>query len=549
MKKYFKNTWFNYLIVFVLSFMLFIMEPINLYSSNLNDFWFDLSILLKPSLLLFIISFIGLIVLSNIIYLLNKKIYKIYNIILFIGFLCTYIQGNFLSGNLPVLNGESINWNMYTDMIISIILWLIVIITTIVIFKKINIDKYLKFSGYISLAIFAMLSVSLITTFLTTDVLKYYKKDIILTSTYKDINKYSENENFIILLLDAVDSKHFIKAIKDNKEFSNTLNDFTYYPDTMSVHPFTRESIPLILSGVVYEDQEEYNKYVIDSMKKSELLNNLYNKDYEVNIYEREWYFNDDKALKINNISYEGSDLNYKGFSKQLIKYDLFRYLPYFLKKYSNIETMDFSTDHITNNSSIDNPFDEDNFLFVNELNNDIIKDSKKNFKFIHIDGAHSPFKFSKDLSSKSDATYTDEVEGSLNIADMYLNKLKENNVYNNSNIIIMADHGYNYSVGGSAVLEGRQNPILFVKTKNENHEKMAISDKAVSFTDLQSLYNDILNGKMSNELLKNIDNNRTRRFLIYEWTKEYHMIEYETKDKAWETNKMYKTGKEFNLK
>ena len=550
MKNYIKNTWVSYVISIVLSFMLFIFEPINLYSSNLNDFWFDLELLLKPSLIMFLCAFLGLVLIINIIYFINKKVFKYYNVILFIAFLCSYIQGNYLVGNLPVLSGEVIDWNKYTiDSIISIILWVIVIVATIIICKKIKIDKYIKYSGYVSLAILAMLIVSLVSTFLTTDVLKYVKKDIIMTSTFKNINKYSNEDNFIILLLDATDSKHFANAIKNNKEFKDTLKDFTYYPDTMSMHPFTRESIPLVLTGKVYENQEDYNQFVINSMKQSELLSTLYSKDYEVNIYERELFFNDKEALKIANIVDDQSRIIYSRFIKQEIKYDLFKYLPFFVKKYSMIDTLNFKKDYLSDKEdNFDDFFVEDNRVFAHYLNNySIEKDNRKNFKFIHLDGAHTPFSFVKDLSLSDSATYDDEVEGSLNIVDMYLKKLKNSNVYNNSKIIIMADHGYNIGSDGVGILEGRQNPILFVKGFNEVHDNMQISDKKVSFINLQKAYNEIINNKNSNEIFN--EDNTTRRYLLYSYEDTSHMVEYETKDKAWETDKMYKTGKEFNLK
>ena len=113
MKKYLKNTWFMYLISFVLCFMLFIFEPISMFAGNVDDFWFDLNTLLAPSFLMFIIAFIALIVIFNIIYFINKKVFKVSSIILFIGFICTYIQGNYLVGALPVLDGTPINWSNY----------------------------------------------------------------------------------------------------------------------------------------------------------------------------------------------------------------------------------------------------------------------------------------------------------------------------------------------------------------------------------------------------------------------------------------------------
>ena len=104
-----------------------------------------------------------------------------------------------------------------------------------------------------------------------------------------------------------------------------------------------------------------------------------------------------------------------------------------------------------------------------------------------------------------------------------------------------MSDHGFN----GDHV-NGRQNPILFIKGINEKHE-MYISDIPVSHEDSIKAYLELLDNKKSDELFKNIDNDRTRKYLWYKYTKEDNMIEYETKGKAWDTQSLHKTGKEYN--
>ena len=63
----------------------------------------------------------------------------------------------------------------------------------------------------------------------------------------------------------------------------------------------------------------------------------------------------------------------------------------------------------------------------------------------------------------------------------------------------------------------------------------------------LIDMYKDLLDDKKSTELLKNIDKNRERRYLFYEFTKEDHMVEMVQKGKAWDETTLVPTGKEFN--
>lgn len=528
------------ILAFTTSFMLFIYEPIIMYSNNINDFWFDLSILYKNSVHLFLLLFFVIFFSYFLFYFIDKKVFKnkkIYNILLIIGyiiFISIYIEGNYMAGFLPPLDGTSIVWkNFIKESIISIAILIIVSTLIFILYKKYN-SKMIGYLKYIGLAIFIMISSSLLTTLLTTNALK--PKEYAVTSTIKNINTYSENENFIIFLLDAVDSRTFYKVLNTNDEYKDIFNDFTYYPDTMSTYPFTRDSIPFILSGVWNNNEDEFKDYYVKSMNKSPLLKNLYDEKYDVNIYDTEILYNSKNAEKIKNLSFS-SDYDEMKFKRQELKYVLFKYLPFYLKKYSKIDTLNFNGTKL----SIDGVFDLSDTTFNSEYMNDFKTSKNNQFKFIHLEGAHVPFNLDKDLNRISGGTYDQKVESNIVLTGKFLSYLKKNNVYDNSNVIVMADHGYN-------MLEaiGRQNPILFIKGKNEKHD-LKISDKAISYDDLQSAYSDLLDHEKSINLFSDISSKRSRRYLFYYYGKEDNMIEYIQKEKAWDTNSMEKTGKEFN--
>ena len=72
MKKYLPQV----VLSFAVSFMMFIYEPIVMYANNINDFWFDLKILLKPSIVMFIAAFLMIFILYSLLYLIIKKVTK-----------------------------------------------------------------------------------------------------------------------------------------------------------------------------------------------------------------------------------------------------------------------------------------------------------------------------------------------------------------------------------------------------------------------------------------------------------------------------------------
>ena len=543
MKKFIKDMLPAFIIGLIFGFMMFVYEPINMFLNNPNDLWFDINTLLPVVGVLFIICLFVVFAIYLLIYFVTKKVIKKdkifkYNLIVgFILLITTYIEGNYLAGMLPSLDGTAIIWSDYTKAsIISLVVLIIITIITGILIKKIKLDKTITSLKYVSLAIGVMLLVSLLTTTMTSSNLN---KDINVTATTKNLENYSDDENFIIFLLDAVDSKMFDKVVKENKH-TQLFKDFTYYPDTMAAYPFTRDSIPFILSGIWNNNEEEFAKYYVKALDNSKLLESLYNNNYDGNIYDTEILYNSKNAPKIKNLTLNNK-YDFRLFANQEIKYSLFKYLPFYLKKYSHIESMDFNKTKIVENDV----FDLDDIVYYeNYLEKQLVKKDNKQFKFIHIEGGHVPFNLSEDVKYIKDGagTYDQKLEGCIKIVEKYLNKLKENNVYNNSNIIIMADHGYSF-IGA----EGRQNPILYIKGKNEEHKKMTISDKAISYTDLNNAYTDLLNGKKSNELFTDIADKRERRYLFYIYNEEDHMVEYTQTGKAWDLNTLVKTGKEFN--
>ena len=532
-----------YIVSFVLAFMLYFYEPITMYLNNVNDFWFNLNIILFPIIKITLLIFLVLSIIFTIVYFINKKsknkmlIFDICLISFFIGFICAYIQGNFLVNNLPPLDGTSIEWFSKTYLsqnIVSVILWLLVIIISIIVTIKFKREKMIKYISYISIAIFIMLMVSFVSVVITNKDVAKNSDTIIVTGN--NINDASSDKNFFIFVIDATDSVAFEEEMKKNEEYNGMFNDFTYYKDTVSVYPFTRDSIPLLLSGEVNENKTDFGTYSTNALNNSKLFKKLNELEYNTNIYETELIWNDKKAYNLKNvISSNDSKLDEFTYFKEQTKYVLFKYLPFPLKKLSHINTMNF----LTTNKDL---YFSDNIINYNKfVENKVNMIDNKCFQFIHIDGAHVPFDLDENVNRIENGTYNQKVKAMLKITKAYLNRLRENNIYDNSVIIIMADHGF---ADGNII--GRQNPILYIKGIDEHHD-MIYSDIPVYQVDLIDAYLELLDGKKSTELFSNIDGNRERRFLYYEYTKEDHMVEYVQKGKAWNEDTLVPTGVEFN--
>lgn len=80
------------------------------------------------------------------------------------------------------------------------------------------------------------------------------------------------------------------------------------------------------------------------------------------------------------------------------------------------------------------------------------MEDSSKKFKFIHLNGAHVPYIYDKDMNiiNELDGTYEQSAQATMVGAMDYVEHLRNSEAYDNTVLIVMSDHGYNGSLGQS---------------------------------------------------------------------------------------------------
>ena len=187
-----------------------------------------------------------------------------------------------------------------------------------------------------------------------------------------------------------------------------------------------------------------------------------------------------------------------------------------------------------------------DNEIFYNKVkDNNITKTDDKTFKFIHLWGAHVPFVYDKDMNVIENGTYAQNVEACMTMTKEYLDRLKENNVYDNSVIIVMADHGFYHDDEPS----NRQHPILFIKGKNERHE-YKVSEAPISFDDLQDAYSRLIDGATGEDVFDYKEGDeRKRRYLYFEYIHDDILEEFYQEGYAGDMETLKATGRKYIYK
>jgi hypothetical protein len=522
-------------------FMICIYAPLDLYFNNKNEFWFNAQILLPQLIRMMCMIAPAVLAVYMICRLIHRKLYSALLFVTTLMLVCSYIQGNFRIANLPSMDGTPADWSIYgKEDLITVLIWIIVAGLMLLVYRYVKEKGFRAVAEMISCLLTLILSVSLVMSYLGSR--KTVEKNVFVSTKDHEF-EVSDTENFFILILDAVDADRYAEVYESHPEYREKFDDFTFFQNTNSLYPFTSRAIPHILTGDIYTNQEDFTEFVTRTMDECRFFRTLEERQYRMGIYEPELSYNGTQLKRFENMRTDNVELNPEAkntFIKEQFKLTLFKYLPYCFKKYVPCNTNSFIS------MIWPQPFLMDNRDFYDDLANvPAEKTSDKVFRFYHIDGAHTPFRYDKDVNyvGENESTYFQSVEASMTIAGRFVDKLKEAGVYDNSVILIMADHGYSDDVGG---VMDRFNPLLMVKGFHEDHP-YAVSQAPLSYVDLAEAYQRLLDHRVSEECFDAREGDeRSRRLLWFEWQSEDYMVEYYQDGYAADYQNIKPAGKEY---
>lgn len=512
-----KTEWVDLLLVlFLFEITIFIFAPFEIYLSNKGYFFFDGTEMIPYTLLLLILLFVAFCVFVLVIEAINRRIIPIIYTIMWSVTIALYIQGNFVLVDYGLMDGTQIDWSRYKkEGIMSVVIFAAILTIGFFLFIKLKSKTMSKIIRVSSTCIILVQIVTLVTLMITRGGLR---RSLEYVSTTNDEFNLSTEENFIILMLDTFDSNAMDKILEDENadDYRYILRDFTYYPDTLADYSYTDLAFPAILSGERYLNDETYGSYLRRAYDVSPLLNKLEEDRWYCGIYTTSLFADDDSSLRIDNCMKirrtVSSHRRLAGFMYRLVG---FRYLIQPLKPYCWFYPDDMKAELSDTGVSGVDTFNFNNFMFYDGIDDMRVGMAEKSFHWYHLDGTHPPFDLTPDFKDSNannweESGIYDEARAMMVLIDKFCNKLRELDVYDNSTIIIMADHGY---------LQKRQSPLFMIKGKGEEHSFTVSRDIQLAYTDLQSIYDNILEGKTSAEEIVDIPKgNRERIYRYYKW-------------------------------
>lgn len=337
--------------------------------------------------------------------------------------------------------------------------------------------------NFLSIGILVVQIITLCTLFVVTD----HSPSTECQLTNRGRFQLSQNENTIIFVLDAYDSQYFSDFIAAHPEYQETLwSDFVFYPNTVGGGIRTTLAMPQILTGQYYTSETSYPEYLETAYQTTSVYRAFHKAGYNIGIYTEGNFMSPSMSNLIMNL-YAGRKpvSSYPTLAYYLYRLTACRYLPHELKKAVWMYSGDFDAATDTSGGE-QSPYLIDDALFYKNLVEDGLTLQEENaFRLYHLFGTHQAYTLNAQAQRNLDGTSLEEQQiGVMRILETYFDQMKQLGIYDNSNIMILADHGE---------LDRAQNPLLMVK-KGQEIKGFQTSDLPVSYINLHPTWLATLN-------------------------------------------------------
>ncbi len=416
--------------------------------------------------------------------------------------ICFYIQGTFMNSSLPIADGTTVDWSNYkTITCLSLLVWVIVFFAFIYLAKaKPSVLK--TTTAIVTVVLVLIQSVGLVSIF--TNPNSSRNGFDALTGkpfvTQENLMEVTDGNDITVFILDMFDNDYLDAVLERYPDALEPFTGFTWFKDSSGLMIPTRYSVASMLTGnMLNENDEAFSNELLRSWYKDRnLLDALADAGYAVDVYSTE-INNGIMPLveKTNNVRHVDFVAPMTTVVPELWKCALYRDMPWILKWPFWFYTDDLNTAIAMQAFDGDTeavPYVMDDAEYFDRLCNEGLEltnldTDKGTFRFIHMMGSHYPITMNE-KAERVDGSETDMVNqsaGSLLIVEKYIEELKRLGVYDQTTIIITADHGKWYLADE---IDKPSSPILLVKPYENAEEAQAplsVSYAPVGHWDLPS--------------------------------------------------------------
>lgn len=469
---------------FALCFTFIFFGPVELTAFNQASLAFDVYDITGIMAVAMLMAFVAM---TLVLALFRGTVFNYLVTAVFALLVCGYLQGNVLNGQMGALTGESIAWaSQKQEMLLNFGLWLLVSLTLyfVLYLSKKNWRRLVLFG---SALLVVMQAAALVTIYAGADrEHKPYLSD-------KGLNEFGSEKNTIVFLVDMLDYQYIEGILEENPTFFDRLDGFTLYTNATSEFPRTLPAANFMMTGYSQDAwQVSREEYLNNSWSESgeRVLSRLSDASYRIGIYsDMGSLFSGEEAAKeyVHNWADGKHVLNPISLVKTLTGLSVYRYAPVVVKPFFLVYTDNVNYAAIRHNGekADDVIYSIDETEYAPEIENFCIGEETAQFKFIHFIGSHAPYTLKADgTRGNTPTSAVEQTMGSFEIIIRILGRMKELGIYEDSTVVISADHGFSQYTHDTPLKEAVRIG-MFYKPAGKSKEPLVYSKASVSLANI----------------------------------------------------------------
>jgi len=394
-----------------------------------------------------------------------------------------WVQVSFLNRNMGLIDGDDFIFTI-GQIIVNLIIWAAILIT-IIAMRWIKKSVWTRSVIFISALLFLMQFVSFISVIprIRDSERRSFSTGYFLSMDYEFM--MSSNENTLVFVLDAMSFSRFDVAVNEFPHLHDIFRDFTMFENSATSYDGTFPSMPFLLTNHRFDftrPTREYLGGIWEHPKTLELYDAVREAGYRFHLFTSPGGVAvDARQLEgiVDNFIYgELGEINTQLLRREMINLSAFRHAPLFLKR--NLVPYDGNFYHtVSEFSGYAFTVLNDILLYQRLTTQGLwVQDNYNVLLVNHMRGSHmgggAGANMDEFANHTPNSTPARQTAGSLWIVGEYIRQMQRLGIYDNSNIIIMADHGAGL----------RPSSVFLIKQAGEQRDYMGISQAPISHTD-----------------------------------------------------------------
>jgi len=262
----------------------------------------------------------------------------------------------------------------------------------------------------------------------------------------------SGNGDILHIILDGFGSQTFESITNYQTAFS--LDGFTYYPDALASFSTTRPSIAAIMTGDLFEFEEQLDPYLDRVLATKSVDKDLKLKGFDTQLVSLSYLCRKFTSPCFSAINLEGNYAAAENQAQQLAGFALFRASPHALKPFVYNRGHWVTRTAISSNQQalLWKPMVWAKFLDDFTSNLKRRKNAQPVYRLLHVEFPHPPYVFNSNCKpvERRDGTFANNREQAtcaLKKIKRLLDRLQAIDLYDNTSIFIHSDHGSHYEL------------------------------------------------------------------------------------------------------